>query len=283
MNIITDKSKPSNSTIILHNLLNELGYNSIIQFQSENGLKVDGQFGLVSFKVLYNKLLNVINVPFEGYYHKTQFPKKQIIWHHSAGWDNARGMFESWARDNMEHVATAIGINDKGEIYRGFDESYWASSIGCKQQVFSQFGIKPIRATINGKVYTNNSMLDAQAIGVEICNAGQLFEKNGKLVSWFNWQVPEDKIIEVNYKGYKYFEKYTDDEIKALKYWTLLMGIRFDIPVDYNEDRMWTVNKKALSGEVGVYTHNSYREDKADVSPQEHLIKMAIELNDYMK
>jgi hypothetical protein len=37
---------------------------------------------------------------------------------------------------------------------------------------------------------------------------------------------------------------------------------------------MWSVSKNALSGVAGVYTHNSYRRDKSDISPQPKMIEM---------
>jgi hypothetical protein len=37
---------------------------------------------------------------------------------------------------------------------------------------------------------------------------------------------------------------------------------------------MWDISKKGLSGIPGVYTHNSYRKDKSDISPQPKMIAM---------
>jgi hypothetical protein len=284
MNYITSNSKTVAANI-LFNLLAELGYSDIKSFQKANGLVVDGVFGLKSHAALYNKLLKVVPVNFESNYFKSNYSKKQIIWHHSAGWDNARGMFDWWKKDGRTHVATAIGIEDDGKVYKGFDEGYWAASIGCKAEVFKQYGIELKWAkNRHGKWYaTNNMSLDMGAVAVEICNWGNLTQKTKYAYSWANTVVDEDKVIELDYKGYTHFEKYTDAEIKSLKYWTLLMAIRFDIPVEYDEDRFWTVNKDALSGKKGLYTHNSYRVDKTDVSPQPHLIEMAKTLGDYMK
>lgn len=285
MKAITQNST-SFSAKILFNLLAEFGFKDIKDFQNKNGLKSDGLFGLKSYDVLYNLILKVIKVNFESSYWKSEYPKKQIIWHHSAGWDNARGMFDTWIRDGRTHVATAIGINDEGVVYKGFDEMYWASSIGCEAEIFVKYGIKPIlEKNSAGKwVSMNNKLLDKGAVCVEICNAGNLSEgKDGVIRSWFKWEVPQDKIIELNYKGYEYFEKYTEKEVNSLKYWTLLNAMRFNIPINYNEDDMWQVSKKALSGEAGLFTHNSYRIDKTDVSPQPHLISMAKSLVDYSK
>jgi hypothetical protein len=48
---------------------------------------------------------------------------------------------------------------------------------------------------------------------------------------------------------------------------------RYNIPLTYNDD-IWDVCPRALKGESGVFTHNSVRFDKVDVSPQPKLIKM---------
>ena len=265
---------------ILFNLLTELGYVDITDFQKRNGLTADGVFGMMSYNKLYNILLKVQPIEFEGFYFKVAHPKKQIIWHHSAGWDNARGMFDWWKADKVTHVATAIGISDDGTVSKGFDESFWAASIGCKGSVFTQNGVPLIYR--NG-VVANNTMLDEAAVAVEVCNWGSLTFKDGKYYTWANTVVPAEKVLALDYKSTKFYEAYTDAEIKALKYWTLLNALRFQIPVDYNYDDFFKVSKKALSGEKGVFTHNSYRFDKNDVSPQPKLIKMAESMIDYAK
>lgn len=265
---------------ILMNLLLEFGYTSIKDFQSKNGLVADGLFGNMSYNKLYSLLLKVENVDFEGFYFKSEFPKKQIIWHHSAGWDNARGMFDWWKKDKVTHVATAIGISDDGRVWKGFDEKFWAASIGATIDIFNQQGVK--LKYINGYV-VNNTELDQAAVAVEVCNWGSLTEKNGKFYSWANVEIAKEKVIELNYKGVKYFETYTDAEIRTLKYWTLLNAVKFDIPLDYSYEDYFSLSKKALSGERGIFTHNSYRGDKNDVSPQPKLIEMAKSLIDYTK
>lgn len=283
MDYITHKSKTMPAKV-LFNLFDDIGVKSIGDFQKKNNLIVDGIFGINTYSALYFHLLNVKPVNFESNYFKSTYPKKQIIWHHSAGWDNARGMYSWWIMDGRKHVATAIGIEDDGSVYRGFDEGYWAASIGCKPHVFKNHGI-PLKWAKNryGRWYvTNNTTLDMGAVAVEICNWGGLTKKIKYAYSWANTIVDEDKVIELDYKGHSHYEKYTEEEIKSLKYWTLLMAIRFNIPVDYDEDRFWTVNKDALSGKRGLYTHNSYRADKSDVAPQPKLISMAKSLRDYM-
>ena len=284
MNVIT-KTTTGFHKNILFNLLSELGYKDIEDFQSKNGLTVDGAFGRMSYGKLYSILLKVVEVDFEGYYIKVAKPKNQIIWHHSAGWDDARGMFQWWKNDGVNHVATSIGIVDDGTVFRGYDEQFWAASIGCTSKVFISNGIPlQYRTGFNGRPFiANNVMLDEGAVAVEVANWGSLTEKNGKLYSWANAEIAITKAIELNYKTFKFYEAYTDAEIKSLKYWTLLNALRFQIPVTYSYDDMFSVSKKALSGEKGLFTHNSYIWSKSDVSPQPKLIEMAKGLELYMK
>jgi hypothetical protein len=56
---------------------------------------------------------------------------------------------------------------------------------------------------------------------------------------------------------------------KLLIFW----NERYGIPLDYNQD-MWALSSKALSGQDGVWTHVSFREDKSDCHPQPELIEM---------
>jgi hypothetical protein len=80
--------------------------------------------------------------------------------------------------------------------------------------------------------------------------------------------------LSVPYKGHKYYHAYTDAQIESVRqllvYWSKIHGIS----LKYNETDMWTVSKNALSAVPGVYTHNSYRKDKSDISPQPKMIAM---------
>ncbi|HAI75761.1 MAG TPA: hypothetical protein DCM08_05890 [Microscillaceae bacterium] len=264
MQLIRESDKTTRRNVLM-NLLAELGHKSIESFQRKNKVVggADGLFGWNSYQSLYRTMLRVVDLPFAGNFFKQQFAKRQIVWHHSAGWDNARGMFDWWRQDGVVHVATAIGIENSGRVVRGYDESFWAHHIGLQ--------------------HLKNLMLNRQSVAVEICNWGALTERSGKLFSWANVEIPKSQAIELNYKGVKFYEVYTDQEIDALKKWTLLNAMRFDIPLSYREGDMWEVSANAIAGNAGIYTHNSYLAWKTDVSPQPKLIEMAKSLVEYEK
>jgi len=176
--------------------------------------------------------------------------KTQIVLHHSAGWDNARGMFEYWST-NKQRVATAIGITDDGTITQGYSTKYWGWHIGA-----------------------GHSNLEKHSIGIEICNWGPLTFKQGKFYSWAGAEVPREKVQEYDqkFRGSLFYEKYTAQEIesvvKLLEFWHREYGI----PIHYNAS-MWNVSTAALIGSPGVWTHVSFRDDKSDCHPYPPLIE----------
>lgn len=262
----------------LFRLLSELGFKSIEAFQESNNLSVDGIFGKRSYTSLYNSILNVKRIKFDGYYFKHGFKKKQIVWHHSAGWDNARSMFQWWKVDKRKHVATSIGITDDGTIYKGYDESYWAYHLGLNSRVLSSFKIPLV--TPYGY---HKTLIESHSVAVEICNWGQLAKRDGKFYSWANVEVPSEKVDEIAYRGGQYFERYTEAELSSLKYWTLLMAIRFDIPLTNGPDTLFRLDRGALEGKEGLYTHCSFRADKTDLYPSKEVLALIEELNNYHK
>jgi hypothetical protein len=264
------ENEKSQRQTLLQIILQELGYTSIRQYQRANGLVTDGIVGLKTYQKLYAQHLNIKDIDFEMHYFKEAYDKRQIVLHHSAGWDNARLMFDIWKRDLAKHVATAVGVTDSGEVIRGYDEAFWAVHIGAYDIGLPNF-----------------MQLETQSIGIEICNFGALETRNNQHFTWINdfgkrgvgTTLPADKVIELNYKGYKFYEVYTDAEIESTRRWIMLNAIRFDIPLTYNEADFWQVSPKAQRGEAGLFTHNSYVSWKTDISPQPKMIAMLSNFN----
>lgn len=216
--------------------------------------------------------LNLIKqVPLsESEYFKEATVKTQIVLHHTAGSSSGVSVVKDWDTDKKGRIATCVVISGKnaknsfdGEIIQCFSSKFWAYHLGIKKEVFAMYNVS----------YKN---LDKLSIGIEICNWGQLTFKNGKYFNYVNREVPSDEvtILDVPYKKHLYFHKYTDAQIESvrqlLEYWRDFYNI--DLSFDFIQ--MFEVNKKALSGENGLYTHNSYRKDKVDAYPCPRLINM---------
>jgi N-acetyl-anhydromuramyl-L-alanine amidase AmpD len=194
-------------------------------------------------------------------YHSTVYPKSQIYLHHTASGPNPRNVWNWWKSDKVT-VGTCVVIGKDGEIVQGFSSKHWAHHLGLANKHFGVHNLK----------YRN---LDQTSIGIEICNWGQLTKKGDKFYNYVNGEVPAKDVCELEtpFKGFKYYEEYSDAQIESVRKLLLYWKDVYNIPLTYNED-IWDISLRALKGEPGVYTHNSVRKDKVDVYPSKKLIAM---------
>lgn len=144
----------------------------------------------------------------EGQYINTVTKKDKIFIHHTAGSHRPDWVIHGWNTDGQGRVATAyvIGgrdLKDKdnsfnGKIYEAFDDKYWAYSLGIK-----------------------NGAIEKNIVAIEICNYGQLTLKNGKFYNYVGNEVPSNMVLDLGegkeFRGYRYWHNYTDEQIVALK------------------------------------------------------------------
>jgi hypothetical protein len=120
----------------------------------------------------------------------------------------------------------------------------------------------------------SNSELNKHSIGIEICNWGQLIEKNGKYYNYINKEVPPEQVVQMpKFRGFEYYHEYNTKQLYALECLILELSKQFNIDLTYHND-MWDLSTNAMAGQNGVYTHVSYRKDKNDMAPQSGLIDM---------
>lgn len=201
-----------------------------------------------------------ISFPDSNYF-KEEHPKKQIYLHHTAGNSNAEKVFSGWA-SNSDKIATCVAISASGQIVQGFSSKHWAYHLGVKKETFKEFDIP----------YTS---LDRTSIGIEICNWGQLVEKNNKYYNYLGTEVPSTDVYVFRdpFKGFTFYHNYTSAQINSVKELLLLWKDKYNIPIDYSDD-IFDITPRALKGVPGVYTHNSVRRDKVDVYPHKGIIDM---------
>ena len=204
--------------------------------------------------------MNLRQIKFSDYNAEVH-PKSQIYLHHTAGAAEGERQFSFWSNDKVR-VATCVCISRDGEIVQGFGSKYWAYHLGMKTSHFAIFDL----------AYKN---LDKISIGVEICNWGWLTERSGEFYTYVGSKIPKERVIALDkpYRGHTYWEAYTDAQIESVRELLVLWRDRYGIPIGYDE-KIWEMHRGALMGDSGVYTHNSVRPDKTDVSPQPKLIDM---------
>ena len=195
-------------------------------------------------------------------YHNDIQPKRIVVLHHTAGSSALSSI--NWWEQTAERVATSVVVDRDGTIYQAFPFDRWASHLGIKQTVFNKFGVPNI-----------NTRLDQISIGIEIANWGELTKKGDKFYTYTNSEIDKKNVQEYpqGFRGSKYYEKYTPEQIESVKELLILFNQQFGIKLDYYPS-MWETNSEALRGFWGIWTHVSFRPDKNDCHPQPDMISM---------
>jgi len=222
-------------------------------------------------KILSKLNLNeIITVDFpEDQYIRESYTKTQVVLHHTVSGQGVNGDI-NWWRKTADRVGTAIIVSWDGKIYQCFGSKYWAYHLGLKT--------------------SNNKSLNQHSIGIEIDAWGGLVRSNRQ---WYpaKWDkvlkktvantyvspIKNVQVYENGFRGYYGFEKYTNEQIEAVRKLLVYWNERYKIPLNYNVD-MWDISQEALSGKSGIWSHVSFRKDKSDCYPDERLINMLKEL-----
>lgn len=284
---------------------------SVVNFQKSVGIKADGIVGLqtwsqiVNFNpnksqiqeskiikqeinnkssyigpdglIIYDNLLN------DDEYYKHEISKNTIWLHHTAGGSRPDWTIGGWEKDfskdeNGDPILDSDGLpkplkvgtsyvigrrssstNDTlwdGCVLRAFDDKYWAYHLGINK---------------------NSERLNSKSIGIEVCNYGPLTLRNGIFYNYVNKPIRENDVVELSkpFRGYTYWEKYTDLQLENLRKLILHLSNKWGIEYEkgiYNED--WFEYNDKWFSLGGLRTHTQVRKDKFDLFPQLELIQM---------
>jgi N-acetyl-anhydromuramyl-L-alanine amidase AmpD len=193
-------------------------------------------------------------------YYQEEFPKKQIVIHHTVSNGNAKNVVAWWGK-TPARIGVAFVIDREGIIHQCFSSKHWAHHLGIK-------GAK-------------NKQLNQQSIGIELCAWGSLKRSDLKSVNVAQFTsstgtiVPTNEVIalEKPFRGSKYYQKYTDKQLKTLQILLNYLCESYNIPNTYNSD-MWDYSRSAMNGSSGIWTHVSFRKDKSDCFPQDELVDL---------
>ena len=188
-------------------------------------------------------------------------PKKQIYLHHTAGGPSAVSV-ANYFQQKEGKVATAFVIGSDGTIVQLFSSKHWAYHLGLKPEVFAEKGV-------------DYKSLDKISIGIEICNYGPLAKRNGYFYNYVGGKVDRSQITELKskYKGHIWWQRYTDEQIESTRQLLVYLCDTYGISKEY-ADVIFDIDKRALKGENGIFTHNSVRHDKSDIYPCPRMIEM---------
>ncbi len=203
----------------------------------------------------------------EDQYYKEETPKIQIVLHHTVSGAGIQGDLNTWLSDKSR-IATCVIIERNGIVNQCFSSKYWAPHLGVKSDFLQSKGFSDAD--------TRNRILDKGSISIEIDSWGQLTKVgDNQYKTCYGNIVSNIDVVEYpnKFRDSVYYEKYSDAQLKSLGEMLILWNKKYNIPLTYNKD-MWDVNKQALSGKTGVWTHVSFRQDKSDCHPDTNLISM---------
>lgn len=208
-----------------------------------------------------------IDFPKEQYYQVVQ-EKKQIVLHHTVSDPtSANGDLNSWLTDTGR-IATYCIIGYDGTVNKCFPSNNWGHHIGMKAETLKKLGFKDYGS--------RNELLNKQSIGIEIDAWGGLTKgKDGLYYNAYGKPISNKlEVIQCDWRGYKYFQKYSQAQIDTLAELLPLLMKANKIPSYGIKDGNLDVRMDALGGTPGIYSHSSFRADKSDLAPDQDLIKM---------
>jgi len=167
--------------------------------------------------------------------------KTQVVLHHTVSGSKAKGVANYWKSDT-KRISTCMIIDNKGVPFQLFSSKYWGFHLGIKKKVFKA----------NNIVYYKR--LDKNTIGVELTNWGGLHMIDDELYTVYGSKFNGTYVYyEDGYRGFNYFERYTNAQIETLRELLLYWNKRYDISLEYNTD-IWDVTTRALKGYSGIFT-----------------------------
>jgi N-acetyl-anhydromuramyl-L-alanine amidase AmpD len=179
-------------------------------------------------------------------------PKSGIALHHTVG-GNAASTINWWLTDR-QMVGTAYMIDRGGTVHEIFDPTAWAWQFGLPWSDARRIGF------------------ERRFIGIEICSEGGLTESDGKLYCFDRisprTEYPRSQAFDFgrDYRGYRWFSRYTPEQMDSLCVLIDELCTRFDIPRQAPAPFL-DHHGEAIADFEGIIGHAMVRSDKTDPIP----------------
>lgn len=223
----------------------------------------------------------------KGQYIDKKTTKEWLFLHHTAGWDNPVQTINGWATDKRGPVATEFVIGGQritdsrtkhdGNIFQAFPEGYcgWHLGIG-------------------------NTRMHTHSIGIEVCNFGGLtlngYTANKKWIpmppgyyTYVGTKADDIQVVELKdaFRTYRFFHRYSDRQLSALK--SLILNIAERDSIDVRKGLPELVKQKGASAfsitdiplvtkTKGLWCHSNVASYKIDMFPQQELLDLLVSL-----
>lgn len=205
-------------------------------------------------------------------YCATTTKKSWLFLHHTAGWHSPYGVINGWSNDNRGQIGTEFVIggqsikgNDKqydGVVAQAFPKGYYAWHLGI-----------------------GNTELHRCSIGIEICNFGQIVKGE----TWAGQPIVSTQVVDIkkSFRGFRYWHKYSDEQLKVLKELIYFIANRDNIDVKKGLPELVKTKGAAafdmcsvptVTKTPGLWTHTNVIKSKVDCFPQQELLDLLTSL-----
>ena len=187
------------------------------------------------------------------------YNKTGICIHHTVG-GSASSTVRWWIRDSPR-VATAYLVARDGTIHEVFDPQHWAWQFGLKRNEWSR---------------EEKVAFEKRFIGIEIASEGGLIESNGNLYCFdkISNRTLVDRAEAFDYgkpyRGYRYYAKYTPQQLTSVQELVNQLCDQFNIPRRTPAIGRAYYGKENMNAFQGIIGHVHVRLDKTDPIPDEH-------------
>lgn len=210
----------------------------------------------------------------ENKYFQDEHTKTQIVLHHTISGPNIDGDVSTWINGKY-NVGVAIIIDREGIPHQLFSSKHWAYHLGAGDHLLDKHSIAIEIDSWGGLVLGDNTT--KQFGKNEDGTPRMIYTMEGKYYAYYgnpvNLSSNQIQYYSNEYRGYNYFEKYTNEQIKTVGELLLFWRNRYNIPLYYNPS-MFNFSQEALNGKPGLWSHTSYRKDKSDIHPQPEMMEM---------
>lgn len=192
--------------------------------------------------------------------------KDRIVLHHTVSGEGIAGDLAHWA-ENGNKIGTAIIIarkdDGKGIIKSVFPAGKWRYHLGVSAEQMKKHGC-----------LLTNSQLNSSSIGIELDSWGALTFAKNKYLSYTLKEIPKDRVqlYENPWRGAMYYEKYTDEQIRASETAIYAYHEIYGIDISYHDYIFQESPRPFAQG--GIYSHSAFVPFKQDIHPQPELVQM---------
>jgi N-acetyl-anhydromuramyl-L-alanine amidase AmpD len=259
----------------------------VIKFQSAQGLYPDGVVGNQTWQKLspitpQNTSFHACVARFvpllDGQFNPDKTTKKGVTLHHTVSDGNPDTVVRVWNQDSRGAVGTHFVIgretlsgnkDNDGTIIQTMPIDAWGWHMLTTRMGFSS---------------QHNTLANQMYIGIELCSLGCLKKVGDKFYTIDSTiEIPKNQVctLETPFRTYKYWHKYTSEQIDALYELLIALQDHFtfryakDIEIGVKVDENWAeLSWDAMNFNRVLTSHTSFEAGKFDIFPQPELLEM---------